>query len=633
MADEFKHLSAGTSLTQGEYEAVGGHVLACQATGDIVYASSGSQLSRLGKGAANTILAMGGSCIPAWTASPSVTDLTIGGGCITLSAATDIDLLDNNASALSFDASGKTGIIDIVTTDCSEGVTMSGTLGVTGVVTASAGIELGHASDTTLARASSGEVNIEGNRIYRAGGTDVALADGGTGASLSDPGADRLLFWDDGSCAVAFLTAGSGLTICGTTMTASGGSITALNSNADNRIAFFGSTTTELDGDADLTWDGNTLIVRGEAGAPATSGSSVNATARFNPTGVTGTVDFGFLADSCGRGWIQSTCTGNHATNYILALNKNGGTIEAGGVIRVVDGSVSAPALSFLCDTNSGIYSPGDNSLRVATNGIDMFNVHEGSGGFNIEFGDTGNAKGSNQMTLNQAAQDDDIFSLKSSDVAHGATNVSETDTYMAMGKAEGTAGGLDMRVFSDAQGNSDSRSFMLRTMVTGGSTTKTTSARAPFWVYAAGISGTCDADLGSDENLMVISNRGTTRFIFDVEGTAHADVGTATFDDYCDVELLRGLLGQTVDGYKENYRNRFGKDLMYNLPFYEENKLIGKDSIHWEQRDCGKWEQRAMINTTGLTMLHHSTIIQLADRVDARLTALENQIALQGGK
>ena len=43
-------------------------------------------------------------------------------------------------------------------------------------------IELGHASDTTLARASSGDVNIEGNVIYRAGGTDVPVADGGTGA-------------------------------------------------------------------------------------------------------------------------------------------------------------------------------------------------------------------------------------------------------------------------------------------------------------------------------------------------------------------------------------------------------------------------------------------------------------------
>ena len=71
----------------------------------------------------------------------------------------------------------------------------------------------------------------------------------------------------------------------------------------------------------------------------------------------------------------------------------------------------------------------------------------------------------------------------------------------------------------------------------------------------------------------------------------------------------------------------------MYSLPWYEENKLIGKDSIHWEERACGRMQQKAMINFTGLTMLHHSTIIQLADRVDARLTALETQIALQGGK
>jgi hypothetical protein len=185
MANEFKHKDPGTEITQAEYisSSGDGHIFACQATGDILYASSTTVLKNLGKGAANTVLNMGGSCIPAWTASPSVTDLTIGGGCITLSAATDIDLLDNTASALSFDATGKTGIIDIVTTNCSEGVTMSGTLGVTGVFTASAGIELGHASDTTIARSGSGAITVEGNQVYLAGGTDVPVSDGGTGAS------------------------------------------------------------------------------------------------------------------------------------------------------------------------------------------------------------------------------------------------------------------------------------------------------------------------------------------------------------------------------------------------------------------------------------------------------------------
>lgn len=53
----------------------------------------------------------------------------------------------------------------------------------TGTVYLSTGLELGHASDTTLTRASAGNVNIEGNIIYRAGGTDVVVADGGTGVS------------------------------------------------------------------------------------------------------------------------------------------------------------------------------------------------------------------------------------------------------------------------------------------------------------------------------------------------------------------------------------------------------------------------------------------------------------------
>ena len=58
-----------------------------------------------------------------------------------------------------------------------------------GAITASAGVELGHATDTTITRASAGDLNIEGNIAYRAGGTDVPVADGGTGVStLTDGG-------------------------------------------------------------------------------------------------------------------------------------------------------------------------------------------------------------------------------------------------------------------------------------------------------------------------------------------------------------------------------------------------------------------------------------------------------------
>jgi hypothetical protein len=38
--------------------------------------------------------------------------------------------------------------------------------------------------------------------IYSTDGTDVALADGGTGASLTDPNADRIMWWDDSDGAI-----------------------------------------------------------------------------------------------------------------------------------------------------------------------------------------------------------------------------------------------------------------------------------------------------------------------------------------------------------------------------------------------------------------------------------------------
>ena len=53
-------------------------------------------------------------------------------------------------------------------------------------------IEVGHASDTTLSRASAGNLAVEGNALYRAGGTDVPIADGGTGQSTATAAFDAL---------------------------------------------------------------------------------------------------------------------------------------------------------------------------------------------------------------------------------------------------------------------------------------------------------------------------------------------------------------------------------------------------------------------------------------------------------
>ncbi len=86
IANEFIHKDVGSSLSEAEYDGIGAHVFNSQATGDILYASSATQLTRLAKGAANTILVMGAS-IPAWSStltSPTITGTgTIGCGAIT----------------------------------------------------------------------------------------------------------------------------------------------------------------------------------------------------------------------------------------------------------------------------------------------------------------------------------------------------------------------------------------------------------------------------------------------------------------------------------------------------------------------------------------------------------------------
>ena len=72
MANEFKHKSVGSQITQTEYEHTDGtgHIFDSQAAGDIPYASSTTVLSRLGIGTAGKLLQVNsGATAPEWTAA------------------------------------------------------------------------------------------------------------------------------------------------------------------------------------------------------------------------------------------------------------------------------------------------------------------------------------------------------------------------------------------------------------------------------------------------------------------------------------------------------------------------------------------------------------------------------------
>ena len=92
---------------------------------------------------------------------------------ITHDAPIDFDLLDNDASALSFDVSGKAGMLEFVTTNGSEKVKMSGDLDVAGAITASGEIS------ASIISASSIHLRDDDSKItFRSSDTYIYGSDG-----------------------------------------------------------------------------------------------------------------------------------------------------------------------------------------------------------------------------------------------------------------------------------------------------------------------------------------------------------------------------------------------------------------------------------------------------------------------
>ena len=117
MANEFQHKSAGSQLTQAEYEHTDGtgHIFDSQAAGDLAYASSTTVLSRLGIGTAGKVLMVNsGASAPEWSAALTgvtsiyATDLIIGEDsqtAIDFGTANEIDFKVDNANRLTLTAS------------------------------------------------------------------------------------------------------------------------------------------------------------------------------------------------------------------------------------------------------------------------------------------------------------------------------------------------------------------------------------------------------------------------------------------------------------------------------------------------------------------------------------------------
>ncbi len=210
MANEFIHASVGTSMTQAEFEAVGLHVCNSQATGDLIYASSATQVTRLGVGTNGDFLTLTAG-IPAWT-SNKATSLYIGD---TANTGVTLGLTINQGAAddgiLSFKSSDVAhGATTFAETD-TYGLFMKGSAGSGGLnirsltdtgTTVCFGVNAYNYDNASTTKSTAGRSIIEfvGSQISGTGIADV-VADGnvfGVRARVGDATVTNLILDEDG---------------------------------------------------------------------------------------------------------------------------------------------------------------------------------------------------------------------------------------------------------------------------------------------------------------------------------------------------------------------------------------------------------------------------------------------------
>lgn len=217
-------------------------------------------------------------------------------------------------------------------------------------------------------------------------------------------------------------------------------------------------------------------------------------------------------------------------------------------------------------------------------------------------------------VTINQGTSDDEVISMKSSDVNHPMTDWGEADTYGWMRKGEADSGGLLIVGLKDADGINSAGVQILGLLGEAADTGKTTADYGVIVLNAAVTDGGTGIEVvGADGNLVSIGNLGVTRFIFDAEGSAHADVEWTTFDEHDDIALLNAL-EQEFTRRSDPVKDEFGQ-------FMEERRRQLQAAQIVNFYDDGP---RGMVNMTRLAMLLTGAVRQIAQQTQRHEQLLE---------
>ncbi len=288
-----------------------------------------------------------------------------------------------------------------------------------------------------------------------------------------------------------------------------------------------------------------------------------------------------------------------------IALLKIHPTTDSVTLDSLDDGSVGTPCLAHKGDVNTGIFFPAADMVAITTGGAERLRVDAGK----LFLKETANGNMTTGLTINQGAADNEIIALKSSDVAHGVTAETETDTYGLFGKAVAAVGGLSMEGFSESE-----IALALEGTATSEDTGSAGSSNAVIQLNAQKKSGTGRAALTAGGNLLCIRNgAGNTRWIVKGNGDTYRDGTDNTFDDYEDAELLRVFDREMAPD--KVIRSEFDDFLRYNRDDLVRAGIVSSD------KDSNFYNESQLTRLlTGCAWQTHVKI----ERALARLTAVE---------
>jgi hypothetical protein len=215
---------------------------------------------------------------------------------------------------------------------------------------------------------------------------------------------------------------------------------------------------------------------------------------------------------------------------------------------------------------------------------------------------------------LNQGTNDGEILAFKSSDVAHGATTITETNTFTSFRKLSATGGGLRI----DCISSSIPEGMWIFSTGTGEDTDKNSGADGTFVFDASKVSGTGRAAIGANGNLVSFQNNGTTRALLDAEGDWHLDATSNenVWDDHDDVALIAGLRGSLM-GQRNAAQVGLSRFVDAARPVLEQTGVVtyNEDGHHF-------------ISMKGALFLTMDTVRQVHTRAHTRMDAQDTRIA-----